>query len=44
MPNANKRKADTLWINAAHQAIAQASEFAHQDTPFQDQDIGFESE
>ena len=43
-PNANKRKADTLRINAAHQAIAQASEFAHQDTPFQDQDIGFESE
>ena len=42
--NANKRKADTLRINAAHQAIAQASEFAHQDTPFQDQDIGFESE
>ena len=43
-PNANKCEADTLRINAAHQAIAQASEFAHQDTPFQDQDIDFESE
>ena len=40
----NKRKADTLKINAAHQAIVQASEFAHQDTQFQEQDSGFESE
>ena len=44
MSDANKRKADTLRINAAHQAIAQASEFALQDTHFQDQDIDFESE
>ena len=40
----NKRKEDTLKINAAHQAIVQASELARQDTQFQEQDSGFESE
>ena len=40
----NKRKADTLKINAAHQAIVQASKFACQDTEFHEQDSGFESE
>ena len=44
MSNGNKRKADTLKINAAHQAIVQTSEFACQETQFQEQDSGFESE
>ena len=40
----NKCKADTLKINAAHQAIMEASELAHEDMQFQKQDSGFESE
>ena len=43
MSDQNKRKADTLKINVAHQAIVQASELACQDTQFQEQDSGFES-
>ena len=42
--NGNKRKADTLKINTTHQAIVQASELAWQDTQFQEQDSGFESD
>ena len=40
----NKCNADTLMINAAHQAIVEASEFAHKGAEFQGQDSGFESE
>ena len=40
----NKCKADTLKINAAHQAIMEASEFANEDMKFQTQDLGFDSE
>ena len=39
----NKRKADTLKINGAHQAIMEASEFAHEGMQFQTQDSGFKS-
>ena len=44
MFDGNKRKADTLKINAAHQAIVQASEVARQDSQFQEQDSAFEFE
>ena len=40
----NKLKADTLKINAAHQTIVEASEFANEDMKFQTQDSGFNSE
>ena len=39
----SKRKADTLKINAAHQTIVEASEFANDDMKFQTQDSGFDS-
>ena len=39
----NKHKTDTLKINAAHQAIVEASEFAYEDMQFQTQDSGFDS-
>ena len=39
----NKHKADTPKINGAHQAILEASEFAHEGMQFQTQDSGFES-
>ena len=44
MSDGNKRKADTLKINVAHQAIIQASELACQDMQFQEHDSGFKSE
>ena len=39
----NKRKTDTLKIKGAHQAVLEASEFAHEGMQFQTQDSGFES-